>query len=119
MADYTVVARPMAVNMVTENVAEAHTIYNRTGGTFQAGILVRVNRGNSVQEHLDANTIVEVKPGDSVVVDPTSYAGTPAGVGVLFRSDAVDTTASEQMIRDGVITKGADGSITIGKAKKK
>ena len=117
MADYTVVARPMAINMVTEDVSAAHTIYNKTGGTFQAGIMVRISRGDSIQEHLDADTIVEVRPGDSAVIDPTAYSGTPAGVGVSFRSDAVDTTAAEQMIRDGVITTNAKGEVVIKKKK--
>ena len=117
MADYTVVARPMAVNMVTEDVAAAHTIYNKSGSVIQAGILIRISRGDSVQEHLDDETIVEIRPGQSAVIDPTAYSGTPAGVGVLFRSDAVDTTAGEQMIRDGVVTTSKDGKITF-KTKK-
>ena len=105
--------------MVTEDVSAAHTIYNKTGGIFQAGILIRVTQGDAVKEHLDFDTLVEVPIGGSVVVDPTAYSGTPEGVGVLFRSDAVDTTASEQMIRDGVVTTNKKGDIVIQKAKAK
>ena len=119
MADYTVVARPMAVNMVTEDVSAAHTIYNRSGSVFMAGILVRINRGDSLQEHLDTDTIVEVRPGSSATIDPTAYSGTPAGVGVTFRSDAIDSTASEMMIRDGNITTFETGSKPKAKTKAK
>ena len=105
MAEFTAIAKPTAVTRVTDDVASAHTIYNKTGGTFYAGIIININRGNAVLEHLDADTMVEVKPGDSVVIDPTAYSGTPVGVGVSFRSAAVDATPTDEIIRAGVITQ--------------
>ena len=118
MADYTVVARPMAVNMVTADITAAHTIYNRSGSPIQAGILVRITRGNSVQEHIDTDTMVEIAPGASAVIDPTAYSGTPEGVAVLLRGDSIDTSAAEQIIRDGNVTLGGPAKAKKTKVKK-
>jgi len=91
MATYDITGRHTSIHRVTDDVSAPHTLVNKLGSTFTAGVIVPVIRGNAIIEHLDAGTLVEVKPGDSIAVDPTVVTGA-VGVGFASREAQVDTT---------------------------
>jgi hypothetical protein len=91
MATYDITGRHTSIHRVTDDVSGAHTLVNKLGSVFTAGVIVSVTRGDAVIEHLDADTLVEVKPGDSVSIDPTTVSGA-VGVGFASREAQMDTT---------------------------
>jgi hypothetical protein len=91
MATFDITGRHTSIHRVTDDVAGSHTIVNKLGSTFFAGTIVSVVRGDAIIEHLDAETMVEVKPGDSITVDPTAVDGA-VGVGFASREAQMDTT---------------------------
>ena len=91
MATYDITGRHTSIFRVTNDVTGPHTLVNKLGSTFYAGTIVSVVRGNAIIEHLDTDTMVEVKPGDSIQVDPTAVSGA-VGVGFASRELQMDST---------------------------
>ena len=91
MATYDITGRHTSIFRVTDDVSVAHSLVNKLGSTFTAGVIVSVTRGNAIIEHLDTDTMVEVKPGETVAIDPTAVSGA-VGVGFASREAQVDTT---------------------------
>jgi len=91
MATYDITGRHTSIFRVTDDVSVAHSLVNKLGSTFAAGVIVSVTKGNAIIEHLDVDTLVEVKPGDSIAIDPTVVTGA-VGVGFASREAQVDTT---------------------------
>jgi len=106
MADFTLQARHPSLFRVTDDVAATTTIKNEVGSTFYAGVMVEVAKGRGVIQHLDTDTLVEVKTGDSVTIDPTTVTGA-IGVGLSLREKQMDTTTVEIVQNSGITLKKA------------
>ena len=91
MATYDITGRHTSIHRVTDDVTVAHSLVNKLGSTFTAGVIVSVTRGNAIIEHLDTDTMVEVKPGETVAIDPTAVAGA-VGVGFASREAQMEST---------------------------
>jgi hypothetical protein len=91
MATYDITGRHTSIHRVTDDVSVAHSLVNKLGSTFTAGVIVSVTRGNAIIEHLDADTMVEIKPGETVAVDPTAVVGA-VGVGFASREAQIEST---------------------------
>ncbi len=116
MADFTLQARHPALFRVTDDIAGTTTIKNEVGSTFYAGVLVEVNRGKGVIQHLDTDTMVEVQTGDSVTIDPTTVTGA-IGVGISLREKQMDATTVEIVQNSGITIAGAKGKKKTTKGK--
>jgi hypothetical protein len=103
MATYDITGRHTAIHRVTDDVSAAHTLVNKLGSVFTAGVIVSVVRGNGVIEHIDADTMVDVLPGESVTIDPTSVDGA-VGVGFASREAQMESTTVTPISTD-VTTK--------------
>ena len=114
MADFTMIGRHPSIFRITNDVSEAHTVYNKSGETVTAGVIVNVHRGNQIIQHLDDATLVELKSGDSVSLDPTGVSGA-VGVGFSSRRLQVDNTAVIEVVESGVVSRSG----TTGKAGRK
>ena len=91
MATYNITGRHTSIHRVTDDVSGPHTLVNKLGSAFFAGTIVEVVRGNAIIEHLDVDTMVEVKAGDTVQVDPTTVTGA-IGVGFASREAQMEST---------------------------
>ena len=117
MADFTLQARHPSLFRVTDDIAGTTTIKNEVGSTFYAGVMVEVSKGKGVIQHLDTNTLVEVKTGDSVTIDPTTVTGA-IGVGLSLREKQMDTTTVEIVQNSGITIAGAKSKKTKAKDTK-
>jgi len=117
MADFTLQARHPALFRVTDDIAGTTTIKNEVGSTFYAGVMVEVDKGKGVIQHLDTDTLVEVKTGDSVTIDPTTVSGA-IGVGLSLREKQMDTTTVEIVQNTGITVTGAKSKKTKAKDTK-
>ena len=91
MATYDITGGHTAIHRVTNDVSAAHTLVNKLGSIFTAGVIVSVTRGNGIIEHIDTDTMVDVLPGESVTIDPTAVADA-VGVGFTSREAQMDST---------------------------
>jgi len=92
MAAFTIQGRHPAIFRITDNVAETHDVTNSSPTTFLAGVIVNVTTGTYPVQHLDADTLVEVGPGETVTIDPTGVTDA-VGVGFSDNNDQVRSTA--------------------------
>ena len=99
MADFKITARHPSIIRCTKDASATHTITNNCGSTFIAGVIVEVTRGNQIINHIDADTMVEVAPGQTVTIDPTGVADA-VGVGLSSREKSIDTTGVEFIVED-------------------
>ena len=109
MAEFTLANKPDNVTVITENVSESCTIYNRSGSVAIAGVVIVVHRGREIFQHIDGDTMVEFKSGETVTIDP---AGVPnaIGVGVLTRRGQVQFTAEGTAVFAGNIQRSEEPS---------
>ncbi len=105
MAQFTMQARHPSLFRVTDDVAGTHDIKNEVGSTFYAGVIVEVTKGRGMIQHLDTDTMVEVKTGETVTIDPTTVTGA-VGVGLSLREKQMDTTTVEIVQNDGITIAG-------------
>jgi hypothetical protein len=105
MADFTLQARHPSLFRVTDDVAGTTTVKNEVGSTFYAGVIVEVTKGRGMIQHLDTDTMVEVKTGDSVTIDPTTVSGA-VGVGLSLREKQMDSTTVEIVQNTGITLLG-------------
>jgi hypothetical protein len=81
MAAFTIQNRHPAIFRITDDIASTHDVTNSTSTTFFAGVIVNVTKGDYQVQELDGDTLVEVKAGATVTIDPTAV---PQAVGVGF-----------------------------------
>ena len=118
MAEFTLIQKPTAIDKVTDDVSGATTIYNRSGSVTYAGVLIRITRGNQIIEHIDADTLVEIKSGESKDIDPTGVSGA-IGVAITTRQGSIDVTAAETLIRAGNVSAVMAGNDKDSKSAKR
>jgi len=97
MADFTIQGRHPAIFRVTEDVSGAHNVTNSTPSVVIGGVIVNATRGSYQVQHLDADTLVEIKPGATVSIDPTGVTGA-VGVGFTDNNDQVRGTAYNYVV---------------------
>ena len=96
MADFVIKQRHPNIHRITSDVSAAHTVTNSGPAPLKAGVLVEVTRGTYKVEHLDDATLVDLNPGQSVTIDPTTVTGA-TGVGFTDPRNIVESTAEFQV----------------------
>ena len=111
MAEYTLIGRHPNLVLLTENVTEDCVVKNEAGEPMTLGVMVEVTRGQYKIQHIDADSMVEAKPGQTVTIDPTAVSG---AVGVCYQNDRsqVLSTGDIKVSKSGIVVAG-------GKAKAK
>jgi len=110
MADYTMVGRHPNLVLLTDNVAETHTIKNEAGEPMTFGVMVEVTRGKYKIQHIDTEGMIRLNPGETGTVDPTTVSG---AIGVCYQNDR------SQVLSTGDIKVAKDGIIVAKKTKAK
>jgi len=98
MAAFEIITRQTAIFRITDDVSSTHDVTNNTPATMVAGVLVTVSAGRQYPtQHIDLDTAVVVKPGETVTLDPTTVTGA-VGIGFNDTKEQATSTIDEFVV---------------------